>query len=126
MSFVARKLFSLVILCSFVTTFSGYAESANHDQKNTWFTCKHTKREVERTKGCPCGCDKKKRSSLKIVADSHSCDSDDVVAHIPQFTSFSGYFDVAVMPPLQIIATGITCHLDLLATTTLEPACPPG
>lgn len=81
----AKRIISVFLIQMFVFSFTCFADSVRHDDQNTYFKCKHTQQKIERTKNCPCGCNKNKKSMLRVSSAEENCESDDVVAHAPQF-----------------------------------------
>jgi hypothetical protein len=121
-----RALFSLSLMPFFLLSFSGVAEACERSNHNSYFHCKHTHRKVERTKACPCGCNKKKRATLRLTADHDSCDSDDVVAHVPQFTKLAGYTTAGLLPRIEKISVNVVISSPPLKAVFHQPPVPPG
>lgn len=99
-----RAAFLFALIVSFTLSLSGLAESYERDRHNSHFVCKHTHQKVERTKLCPCGCNKKKRTMAFISSDATACDDDLVIAHVPGFSKIVGSGDtIGVISPVYMI-----------------------
>jgi len=121
-----RGAFSLFLLPLFLISLSGVAEAYERAEHNSYFHCKHTHRKMERTKACPCGCNKKSRAALRLTADHDSCESDDVVAHVPQFVKLTAHPVDSLQEKPQTITTAYPPQSVFLQTISLKPPVPPG
>ena len=111
-----------VISCSI----SGFADSMLHAEHNAYFHCKHTQLRVERTKACPCGCNKKKRPAARLQSSSSDCDTDDVVAHAPAFSHILGNLTFSHRIIQKFFSVSILLTFNILLGVTTSPSHPPG
>lgn len=107
-------------------SFTSFADSVSHAEHNSYFKCKHTHQKVERTKNCPCGCNKKKQNNARITSDSFDCDNDDVIAHAPAFERMTATANAIQMPAPRYIYSVKSLGRDILSSIVITPPVPPG
>ncbi len=121
-----RTIALIVTFVSFVS-FTCFADALVQAHHNKYFKCQHTKQSVDRSKSCPCGCNKKKRTLVRLVSADDHCESDDVVAHAPLFEKL---VSSPLAPELIRGQAAVTRYLpvgiNLPASHTLSPPVPPG
>jgi hypothetical protein len=105
---------------------SAFADALQQNEKNTYFHCKHTHRKVERTKDCPCGCNKKRSYLPRFHDVDNDCESDDVAAHAPKFEKLVSVLVAAAAPVTEVYATSIRLHNPNLQSIFPTPNSPTG
>lgn len=122
-----RSIISVFLVHMLVCSFTCFADAARHADQNAYFRCKHTQQKIERTKNCPCGCNKNKRSMLRVRSAEESCESDDVVAHAPQFEKLVASNLACEFSGRLELATGFgPWHPDHITSLSISPPVPPG
>ena len=122
-----KHIISVFLVHMFVFSFSCFADSFRHADQNAYFKCKHTLQKIERTKNCPCGCNKNKKSILRVSSAEDSCESDDVVAHAPQFEKLVASHVAHELICGQDLAAGYTPRPpDNIVSISISPPVPPG
>lgn len=121
-----RRFLSALICSVLFFSFSAFGESLHRAGHNAYFHCKHTHRKVERTKNCPCGCNKKKRAAQRLTAGDDNCESDDVVAQLPQFAKNAARFTAVIPLSPSHLARGMYTPQRILFSIAIEPPVPPG
>lgn len=117
---IATVMFPLMAL-----SLSGLAESVERAGHNAYFRCKHSQRKVERTKICPCGCNKKARAA-RITSAHDDCAGDDVVAHLPHFAKISARsVEIISIAPV-LLARRFEAGATFFRSISIEPVKPPG
>lgn len=121
-----RRFFHIVLLPILFTSFTGFAEALPQAEHNAFFHCKHTRQKIERTKHCPCGCNKKKRSTLRLSSGHESCDADDVVAQLPSFAKLSADISGVQATTAEILTQHFFICEHFPAGVNLPSSSPPG
>jgi hypothetical protein len=122
-----QRAVAICLVFANLVSFSCFAEAAASAEHNAYFHCQHTRQKVERTKHCPCGCNKKKKAFIRLVSADDHCESDDVVAHAPEFEKL---FSSLLAPELIRGQVVVTQHLpaptEILTSYFISPPVPPG
>lgn len=122
-----KRIISVFLIQVFVFSCTCFADSVRHADKNAYFKCKHTQQKIERTKNCPCGCNKKKSALLRISPAEDNCESDDVVAHAPQFEKLVASHFAHELIRGQNFATGYSpWTVEYITSVSISPPVPPG
>jgi hypothetical protein len=122
-----KRVWAILLVLVNLASFSSFAESVTHQNHNAFFHCQHTRQKIERTKPCPCGCNKKKNSRMRMTSVDSSCDSDDVVAHAPQFEKLVSSPLAPELIQAQLAATQyLPASAEVLTSYYLSPPVPPG
>lgn len=121
-----KAIMSIALSFLLLFSFTSFADSVSHAEHNTYFKCKHTHRKIERTKNCPCGCNKKQRNNSRITSDTFDCDNDDVVAHTPAFEKLVADASALRMPAPVFLSAANSPVSEIYFTTIITPPVPPG
>ncbi len=121
-----KKTLAFLLVLANLLSFSSFAESVVRHEHNAYFHCQHTRQKIERTKHCPCGCNKKSKKQLRIVSESSDCESDDVVAHLPAFSQLNLSVAGAATYHPTFITSYFSGHDHILLSFYLTPLVSPG
>lgn len=121
-----KAIISIALSFLLLFSFTSFADSVSHAEHNSYFKCKHTHQKIERTKNCPCGCNKKKRNISRITSHDFGCDNDDVVAHAPAFEKLTGDACAIRMPEPSYIYSAKILNAGIFSTLVIDPPVPPG
>jgi hypothetical protein len=121
-----KAITSIALSLLLLFSFTSFADSVSHAEHNSYFKCKHTHQKVERTKNCPCGCNKKKRNTARITSDNFDCDNDDVIAHAPAFEKLTADASTIQVPTPHYFYTTKTLSVGIFSNIVITPPVPPG